>query len=118
MPWLIGHNNNWTGIEMAHTKKPCPGCGQVDRGRKPDQVCDDCRQKLTRVAEIEAECDALRATVANALAVATKPCTPVFSREVVYRLGSAQHDRQFGGVSHLRAGDGDDVQGDDRTVGT
>jgi hypothetical protein len=63
---------------MAYTKKPCPGCGQVDRDRKADEVCRQCRQTLDHVAEIEAEGERLRATVADALLVATTPRTLYF----------------------------------------
>lgn len=31
---------------MGRTKKPCPGCGEVDRDRKSDEVCDDCKRNL------------------------------------------------------------------------
>ena len=58
---------------MAHTRKPCPGCGQVDRYRAADEVCQTCRDKLKRIAAIETEAEQLRATVAGTLAVATKP---------------------------------------------
>jgi hypothetical protein len=58
---------------MAHTRKPCPGCGEIDRYRAADEVCHTCRDKLKRIAAIEAEAEQLRATVANTLAVETKP---------------------------------------------
>lgn len=58
---------------MAHTKKPCPGCGQIDRNRAADQVCGVCRKKLDRIAAIEAEAEQLRATVSTASAMETKP---------------------------------------------
>lgn len=58
---------------MAHTTKPCPGCGQVDRYRPADKVCDTCKKKLARIADIEAEATQLRATVAAALKAETKP---------------------------------------------
>ena len=58
---------------MAHTRKPCPGCGEIDRYRAADEVCQTCRDKLDRIVAIEAEAEQLRATVANTLAVETKP---------------------------------------------
>lgn len=32
------------------SKKPCPGCGQVDPYRKIDEVCRDCKRNLREVA--------------------------------------------------------------------
>ena len=58
---------------MAHTRKPCPGCGEVDRYRAADEVCQTCRDKLDRIAKIEADAEQLRATVANTLNSETKP---------------------------------------------
>jgi hypothetical protein len=58
---------------VAHTKKPCPGCGQIDRYRAADEVCGTCRKKLDRIAAIEAEAVQLRATVAATLNADTKP---------------------------------------------
>ncbi len=31
---------------MTRTQKPCPGCGEVDRYRKANKVCSDCRNQL------------------------------------------------------------------------
>lgn len=31
---------------MARTKKPCPGCGEVDPYRSAAEVCGDCKRKL------------------------------------------------------------------------
>lgn len=37
------------------SKKPCPGCGQVDRHRRADEICSDCREKFQRVKVLEQE---------------------------------------------------------------
>lgn len=58
---------------MARTTKPCPGCGQIDRYRAADKVCQDCKKKLVRIEAIEAEAAELRATVAASLSADTKP---------------------------------------------
>lgn len=58
---------------MAHTTKPCPGCGQVDRYRAADKVCKTCRTKLDSITAIEAEAEQLRAKVAATLSADTKP---------------------------------------------
>lgn len=58
---------------MAYTKTPCPGCGTVDHHRPANAVCQSCRQKLDRVAEIEAENQQLRAQVAETLSAETAP---------------------------------------------
>lgn len=58
---------------MARTTKPCPGCGQIDRYRPADKVCGTCKDKLAKIAAIEAEAAQLRATVAAALNAETKP---------------------------------------------
>lgn len=34
----------------GRTTKPCPGCGKVDRFRKPDEVCRDCKEALVEAA--------------------------------------------------------------------
>lgn len=37
------------------TKKPCPGCGEVDIWRKADEVCRECKIKISRFDELEKE---------------------------------------------------------------
>lgn len=40
------------------TKKPCPGCGQVDPYRPADKVCSDCHTKLRRSEKTDKELEA------------------------------------------------------------
>ena len=36
------------------SSKPCPGCGKVVSGRKPDEVCFLCREKLAKYDKLAA----------------------------------------------------------------
>ncbi len=40
-----------------HTRKPCPGCGQVVQNRRANQVCTDCKQALSAWAKHKAKQD-------------------------------------------------------------
>jgi len=69
---------------MSRTTKPCPGCGHVKPSRKADEVCYDCRKKLDRVDEVEAELARVRATVDNTLLIRTEPFGMYFPHRFHY----------------------------------
>lgn len=37
------------------TKKPCPGCGKVDRYREADKVCKSCQHLIKRAKDLQEE---------------------------------------------------------------
>jgi len=37
------------------TRKPCPGCGEVNPYRKPDKICDACHNRLLLADKLQAE---------------------------------------------------------------
>lgn len=49
------------------TKKPCPGCGKVDRRRRADSVCGECQFKLARYEAHQKELEELTETCAKEL---------------------------------------------------
>jgi protein gp37 len=81
---LAGHlldGQEWKQMPGCADKKPCPGCGQVDRSRKADEVCSACSAAIQgwdthveslRVQATAGECD---------VEAGTLPCAHVCAQE-------------------------------------
>lgn len=42
-------------IRKGRTRRPCPGCGEINPYREPEKVCSTCRNQLLLVDELKAE---------------------------------------------------------------